>query len=306
MELAQVAQTAQQVSGLSLLGTALLLGIRHGIDWDHIAAITDIASTTTTIQVAEGGLAATAGGAAAFARKRGRPTFGQLELRAMWLSFLYAVGHASVVFVLGLLALSFTAILPAWIDPLMERVVGITLLILGLWVLCSVARYLRGEGGFRLQSRWMLVFAGVRHGWHRLQHLLAGRHHDEPFRVDQYGPKTAFGVGMIHGIGAETGSQALIIAAVGGAGSQGLGVAMLVAFAIGLVISNAIVAALAATGFISSARARPFFVAIGVLTGVFSLVIGAFFTLGVGTGLPDLQEVFGSLKLISGPTMLAS
>ena len=29
-----------------ILGGALALGIRHGIDWDHIAAITDITSTT--------------------------------------------------------------------------------------------------------------------------------------------------------------------------------------------------------------------------------------------------------------------
>ncbi|HET7027898.1 MAG TPA: hypothetical protein VFI28_09425, partial [Candidatus Limnocylindrales bacterium] len=31
---------------LGLLGTALALGFRHGFDWDHIAAITDITSTT--------------------------------------------------------------------------------------------------------------------------------------------------------------------------------------------------------------------------------------------------------------------
>ncbi|RLT52640.1 MAG: HoxN/HupN/NixA family nickel/cobalt transporter, partial [Chloroflexi bacterium] len=30
---------------LGLLGTALTLGIRHGIDWHHIAAITDITGT---------------------------------------------------------------------------------------------------------------------------------------------------------------------------------------------------------------------------------------------------------------------
>src|SRR3990172_5772046 len=31
-----------------VLGGALALGLRHGIDWDHIAAITDITSTTTS------------------------------------------------------------------------------------------------------------------------------------------------------------------------------------------------------------------------------------------------------------------
>src|ERR671913_1267672 len=32
--------------GLGILFTGLLLGFRHGFDWDHIAAITDITSTT--------------------------------------------------------------------------------------------------------------------------------------------------------------------------------------------------------------------------------------------------------------------
>ena len=49
----EMAQVAQQAAAASILGTGLLLGLRHGIDWDHIAAITDIASTTTTVGVAE-------------------------------------------------------------------------------------------------------------------------------------------------------------------------------------------------------------------------------------------------------------
>ena len=40
--IAAVATTAPTASALTLLTTALLLGVRHGIDWDHIAAITDI------------------------------------------------------------------------------------------------------------------------------------------------------------------------------------------------------------------------------------------------------------------------
>ena len=31
---------------IGIMAAALALGIRHGIDWDHIAAITDITSTT--------------------------------------------------------------------------------------------------------------------------------------------------------------------------------------------------------------------------------------------------------------------
>src|SRR5437762_5970620 len=35
---------------IGVLGAAMALGIRHGIDWDHIAAITDITSTAATIE----------------------------------------------------------------------------------------------------------------------------------------------------------------------------------------------------------------------------------------------------------------
>ena len=38
-----------------MLVTGLLLGVRHGIDWDHIAAITDITSTTAGATAAEAG-----------------------------------------------------------------------------------------------------------------------------------------------------------------------------------------------------------------------------------------------------------
>ena len=84
-------------------------------------------------------------------------------------------------------------------------------------VSCQLRNSSRGASEFRLKSRWLLVFAGVRCGWHHLPHRLAGQHHNDEFRVDPYGPKTAFGLGMIHGVGGETGNQALLIAAVGGA-----------------------------------------------------------------------------------------
>jgi hypothetical protein len=299
MEPSQLAQTATQAGALTLLGTALALGFRHGIDWDHIAAITDITSTTTTTAAETAAphelaaLAAVATLSPAPVRSGPVLPIGRVEARALGLATLYALGHASVVAALGALALYFAAILPEWIDPLMERVVGVTLVVLGLWVVYSLVRYWRGEEDFRLQSRWMLVFAGVRHGWHALQHRLAGRRHDQPFRVEQYGPRTAFGVGMIHGIGAETGSQVLIIAAVGGAASQGLGTAMMLAFIVGLLLSNSLVAFLTATGFVSSARAKPFYVAVGVLAGLFSLVVGTYFALGLSDQLPDLQQLLG-------------
>ena len=47
------AVAAPTAANIGVLVTGLLLGIRHGIDWDHIAAITDITSTTAATGMAD-------------------------------------------------------------------------------------------------------------------------------------------------------------------------------------------------------------------------------------------------------------
>jgi len=69
----------------------------------------------------------------------------------------------------------------------------------------------------------------------------------------------------------------------------------MLAFIVGLVAANTFIAVLASTGFVSSVRVRPIYVAIGVVTGVFSLVIGGYFALGLGSELPDLGAVLDAL-----------
>jgi len=98
---------------------------------------------------------------------------------------------------------------------------------------------------------------------------------------------------MIHGIGAETGSQVLIIAAVGGAASAGLGVPMMVAFIVGLVISNSVIVFLTATGFVASQVRQRIYLVVGVVAGAFSLAIGVLFLFQAESLLPNLDEVFG-------------
>ena len=51
--IATIAAAAPPVADIGILLTGLVLGIRHGIDWDHIAAITDITSTTASAGMAE-------------------------------------------------------------------------------------------------------------------------------------------------------------------------------------------------------------------------------------------------------------
>ena len=301
---------------LGLLATALALGLRHGIDWDHLAAIADITSTSGAAEAAELeheeehsqalGHQHTHGGAEErdahvdashephdplAPGSRGR--FLQLERRPVVLGTLYALGHASVVAVLGAAALVLGARLPDWIDPLMARVVGLTLLLLGAWVFVSLYNYARHGQEFRLRSRWMLVFAGVRYSWRRLQAAIHGHEHVEPLEMSSYGPRTAFGVGMIHGIGAETATQVLLIAAIGGAGSIGLGLPMMLAFIVGLVISNTLIVIISASGFLASQARQRLYIGVGAVAGAFSLVIGAVFLFGIEDLLPNLSHLFG-------------
>src|ERR671936_78682 len=99
-------EVAQAAGSLTLLGTALALGFRHGIDWDHIAAITDITTTTTSLESAEPHPPVVSSAILATPTPR-HVSIGHLEIRALGLATLYALGHASVVAGLGLLALYF-------------------------------------------------------------------------------------------------------------------------------------------------------------------------------------------------------
>jgi cytochrome c biogenesis protein CcdA len=309
---------------LGLLGTALLLGLRHGVDWDHIAAITDITSTTAVAEVAERSHelehAAVAGhdhdhGGAEEMRAHSDPrlgsgpgtmlasrpaigasapaTFWGVQRRPIVLGTLYALGHALVVAILGAAALLVGARLPEWLDPLMGRIVGLTLILLGVFVFVSLYHYARHGSQFRLRSRWMLVFDGSRYAWRRLQARLHGHEHVEPLEMSSYGRRTAFGVGMIHGVGAETGTQVLLIAAIGGAASVGLGIPMMLAFIGGLLVTNTLIVVLSASGFVASHTRQQVYVVVGVLAGVFSLVVGGAFLLGAEEMLPDLEAMLG-------------
>ncbi|HXH23127.1 MAG TPA: hypothetical protein VNN10_13970 [Dehalococcoidia bacterium] len=339
---------ASGVGGVGVYTAALALGIRHGIDWDHIAAITDITSTTAGVEeehetwlIAEPGVMLTdeshhavhgphdhedeahpvidgddvphshgehyepaaalagggGGGVAVMARPAAKPVLAQ-QRAALLYGSLYALGHGAVVVLLGMAAILASEFLPSWIDPVMERVVGVTLIFLSLYLFYSLYRFFRGGGEFRLRSRWMLVFAGVANAWHWVRSRIGPHEHVHVHAVQTYGARTSFGIGLIHGIGAETGTQALVIATAVGATSQLTGVLALLAFVLGLLISNSFVTVVSAYGFISAQKRQWIYVAVGFIAAVFSLVIGLVF-LGASTGvLPDLDRF---VRWIGGP-----
>lgn len=217
--------------------TVLLLGLRHGIDLDHIAAISDIVSQTPS------------------------------QKRAFLNGFFYISGHAVVVILLGLLAIILGVNLPAWVDQLMGPVVALTLVLLGFWIILSI---LVKKEKFSFISRWMLFFKGLIH----IYNHLFGIHNHHPIRYPQsFGVRSSYLLGTIHGVGVETPTQILLFVTAAGVGGIGGGLLLLV-FVAGLLMSNSIVLLLSILGFIHAKKYSKIYTSLGILAGLMSMIVG--------------------------------
>lgn len=242
-------------NGLQLaLLSAAVLGFHHGFDYDHIAAITDITSVQTE------------------------------RWRAMRLGLLYALGHAATVAILGSAVIVFQLSLPHGMDRIAERLVGVTLLVLGIYVLGSL-----WKGNAVPRSRFHLMAKGLR--WLHWKMKSSFHDHDLPAPQDKpwnYTVKSVLMIGVIHGLGAETPSQLMIFllaANLGGVGKGFLGLGMFIA---GLLLMNTIMTALSVGLFGFSARLPRFQFVVTALTAIYSLAIGSIFLFGSSGLLPPL------------------
>lgn len=246
---------------LALLSAAVL-GFRHGLDYDHIAAITDISSVQSKAR------------------------------DAMRYGLLYVAGHATTVAVLGSLAVVFRIALPPSSDRWAERLVGITLLVLGLYVLGTFFRSSSRTGAHshaRPRTRITLLINGSLWIYWRLSLIFGGTRVEAPqIFKDGYGTSSTFLVGVIHGLGAETPTQILLFLMAANLGGTAAGLLGLLMFIVGLLLMNTLMCASAA-GLFSATLARPNAQrALTLLTSAYSIVVGAIFLLGSADKLPSL------------------
>ncbi|HZR27261.1 MAG TPA: hypothetical protein VFA71_00665 [Terriglobales bacterium] len=238
---------------LALL-TAAVLGFRHGFDYDHIAAISDIT------------------------RMQNSPR------RSMQLGLLYALGHAATVAALGSAVIFFQVSLPHAIDRIAERLVGLTLVVLGTYVLGLLFK-----GDCAPRSRFVLLANTAE--WLHWKVKTYWHSHELPQPQVQnwnYNEKSVFVIGIIHGLGAETPSQLLIFfltANLGGLGKGFLGLGMFLA---GLLAMNTLMTASAAGFFGFSTRIPRFQFVLTALTAAYSLMAGTIFLLGSSASMPSL------------------
>ena len=110
----------------------------------------------------------------------------------------------------------------------------------------------------------------------------------EAGRRREYGSGASVSIGVVHGIGAETGSQALLLAAAAGATSALTGSILLIAFVVGLIVSNTLITIASSAGLVGTGRHHALHTVFGVIVAVFSLVLGSMFVLGTAGSLPAL------------------
>lgn len=156
-------------AGMLLLG--LLIGLRHSMEADHVAAISTMVATSK-------------------GRLRKAPLLG-----AMW-----GIGHTATLFVAGLLVLLFAVHIPENLSLRLEFGVGVMLLFLAISTFTgfSVGKFFRGFFGRRRHSH---VHAHPDKG---LVHEHDHDHHDH-----RHGHKSIL-IGMVHGM-AGSGALLLVV-----------------------------------------------------------------------------------------------
>ncbi len=228
---------------------AVLLGLRHATDPDHLTAVSTLVLSEDRDGAREAGL----------------------------LGFAWGLGHATTIFGFGLPIVFFGARLPERVHQLAEAAIG--LLIVGLAVRLLV-RWRRGY--FHAHSH---AHGEVRHAHPhvhegaRAKHVPRAHGHAHAEGLGRT-PLAAYGIGLVHGIG---GSAMVGLLVVGAASSRTLGVISLLLFAGGTAISMALVSSAFGYALARGPIARLVAPLVPAL-GLASLVFGVWYTAGAMLG----------------------
>jgi len=213
------------------LTTCTVLGLQHGVDWDHVAAISDVTSVQTSSR------------------------------QATLCGLHYALGHAATVGVLGVAVITLRRSVPGSVSEWMQRIVGVTLILLGAYVFASL---FSGRGPVSRGRAILEIFRRLHRGPGTGRATVSG----------SYGPKSSLSLGVLHGIGAETPTQLSMLVITTSLGGLWNGILGLTVFAVAMFVSNIALTA-AATSVFSISKLKPaLFRWLGAITAGYSLWIG--------------------------------
>jgi len=223
---------------LALLA-AVLLGLRHATDPDHLTAV----STLVMSDPRDG------------SRRAGR------------LGLAWGLGHATTLFAFGLPVVLVRRVLPEPVQQAAELTIGIVIIALAVRLLVRWRRGYLHTHPHRHGERWhahphVHEEAAVAHG--------PDHAHAHPEALGR-SPRAAFGIGLVHGIGGSAGAGILLVGALPG---EAAATAALALFAGATALSMALLSAgfgraLATRAGVTSMRVTaPAFGLCGMLFGV--------------------------------------
>ena len=223
-----------------ILLISLLLGLRHASDLDHLAAV------TTLIASGED-------------RNRVR--------KAGTMGFLWGLGHGTTLVLIGLPLVLLNQYLPEIVGKIAEVAIGCIIVLLAT----------------RLLVRWRRGFYHVHVHTHddgeahrHVHSHVQDESHGHAHRVPRRTPLSAYGVGLVHGIGGSGGLTLLLISTISDK-AQATGALLL--FAAGTAVSMALLSTALGLVVAGGPIARNFERVAPVL-GVLSMAFGVWYVLG--------------------------
>jgi ABC-type nickel/cobalt efflux system permease component RcnA len=246
----QLAALADGEALLVVLAVALLLGLRHASDPDHLAAVSTLIASEP---------------------QNGTQRAGRLGLA-------WGLGHAATLAVFGLPIVLFGAYLPAPVQSAAEVLVGLMIMFLAARLLL---RWRRGQFHAHSHRHGRVEH---RHLHAHQSHPTGHEHgHEAETRLGR-SPAQAFGIGLVHGMGGSAGVGILLLATIP---DQAEAVAALIVLALGTAASMAALSSVfgyAITRGPVLRRVLAFAPAMGLLT----LAFGAWYALGAVGAVPYL------------------
>ena len=173
----------QKIAGAShgatlaiVIAVAIVLGLRHATDPDHLAAVTTLIGSK---------------------KERTARLAGRLGLS-------WGLGHATSLFAFGLPIVLYRAYLPAAVLESAEVLVGFMVVALAVWLL---VRWRRGI--FHLHDH-----EHERGNHAHLHSHAAARRHAHRHTIRARSPLQAYGIGLVHGMGGSAGVAVLLLGSI--------------------------------------------------------------------------------------------
>jgi ABC-type nickel/cobalt efflux system permease component RcnA len=238
----------EQLSQLGLiaaLGLGVVLGLRHSLDPDHVVAVSTIVSQYRN------------------------------PLRSFWIGVSWGLGHTTTLLLLGVVIIALRLTIPDRLALLLEFFVGLMLVGLGAQVLYyyrkkRVHQHLHGHEA-RAHQHFHSHAADPGH---------APEHHQDRGIGKPFFRKKSYLVGIVHGL---AGSAALTLLVLASIESPIAGMAFILLFGLGSVLSMGVATILISLPFVFSANRLPSLNrAIQFGVGVLSILFGGFLLYQIG------------------------